>query len=119
MENNFDFDSIGKRTPYRVPDGLFDTMSNNVLQRIGSEATSAPVQAHAAPRTKPRRTRRLLVWAAAAAAVVALLMTFHRYAEPEPKADYAAVEQAFGNLSDADQAFLLAVYTDDVFDMEQ
>lgn len=119
MEKDFNFDSVGKRTPYRVPDNLFDTITENVMQRIGSEAAQMPEQSAATERLRPRRMRRLVLWAAAAVAVVALVMTFHRYVSPQPQPDYAAVETAFGNLSDADQAFLLAVYSDDVFAQDE
>ena len=31
MEKDFDFDSIGKQTPYVVPDVFFDSMQQEVL----------------------------------------------------------------------------------------
>ena len=30
MKKEFDFDDIGKKTPYRVPEGFFDEMQCNV-----------------------------------------------------------------------------------------
>ncbi len=30
MKKEFDFDDIGKKTPYRVPEGFFDEMQRNV-----------------------------------------------------------------------------------------
>ena len=30
MKKDFDFDDIGKKTPYRVPEGFFDEMQREV-----------------------------------------------------------------------------------------
>ena len=35
MKKDFDFDDIGKRTPYRTPDGLFEDMQRRVMERAG------------------------------------------------------------------------------------
>ena len=32
MEKGFDFNKIGKRMPYQVPDGFFDQLEENVWQ---------------------------------------------------------------------------------------
>lgn len=31
MKDTFDFDKIGKRMPYRTPDGFFDKMEEDVM----------------------------------------------------------------------------------------
>lgn len=33
MMKHFDFDEIGKKTPYRIPEGFFDEMQQHVLQQ--------------------------------------------------------------------------------------
>lgn len=33
MNNDFDFDKIGKQVPYRVPEGFFEEMQQNVMER--------------------------------------------------------------------------------------
>lgn len=33
MKKEFDFDDIGKKTPYRVPEGFFEEMQRNVQKR--------------------------------------------------------------------------------------
>ena len=33
MKKDFDFDDIGKKTPYRVPEGFFDEMQREVQKR--------------------------------------------------------------------------------------
>lgn len=35
MKKEFDFDDIGKRTPYTTPDGFFEDMQRKVMERAG------------------------------------------------------------------------------------
>jgi hypothetical protein len=35
MKKDFDFDDIGKRTPYCTPDGFFEDMQRRVMERAG------------------------------------------------------------------------------------
>lgn len=35
MKKDFDFDDIGKRTPYHTPDGFFEDMQRRVMERAG------------------------------------------------------------------------------------
>ena len=35
MKKDFDFDDIGKRTPYRTPDGFFEDVQQKVMERAG------------------------------------------------------------------------------------
>lgn len=35
MKKDFDFDDIGKRTPYRTPDDFFEDMQRRVMERAG------------------------------------------------------------------------------------
>ena len=37
MEKEFDFKSIGKRMPYRIPDGFLEKMQKQVLERTQAE----------------------------------------------------------------------------------
>ena len=37
MEKEFDFKNIGKRMPYRTPDGFFGKMQKQVLERTQAE----------------------------------------------------------------------------------
>ena len=37
MSKDFDFNEIGKRMPYRVPDAFFENVQANVLKRAGEE----------------------------------------------------------------------------------
>ena len=37
MEKEFDFNSIGKRTPFRTPEGFFERMQAETLSRVAEE----------------------------------------------------------------------------------
>ena len=37
MDKNFDFETIGKRTPFRTPEGFFERMQAETLKRVAEE----------------------------------------------------------------------------------
>ena len=37
MEKEFDFNSIGKRTPFRTPDGFLERMQTETMKRVAEE----------------------------------------------------------------------------------
>ena len=37
MKKDFDFNEIGKRTPYRTPEGFFENVQANILKRADEE----------------------------------------------------------------------------------
>lgn len=37
MKKDFDFDDIGKQTPYRTPDGFFEDMQRKVMESTGAK----------------------------------------------------------------------------------
>lgn len=39
MNKEFDFDDIGKKTPYRTPDNFFEDMQQKVMERTWRRAT--------------------------------------------------------------------------------
>lgn len=61
MKKDFDFDDIGKKTPYRVPEGFFDDMQREVQKRTYAD--------------KPAN-RRLWIAASTSIAVAAVLIGF-------------------------------------------
>lgn len=101
-----DFSSVGKRMPYRVPPGFFERLE---LQ----------VRAEAARRRTRRLARRRIAWGGltVAAVVAALCFLVGRPAVrvPAPADGLADIEQAFARLSAEDQAFVIEMYSDDVF----
>ena len=40
MKKDFDFDDIGKKTPYRVPEGFFDEMQREVQKSTYADKSS-------------------------------------------------------------------------------
>ena len=72
---------------------------------------------HEFPKTHKRKTFRLRVFAGAmaVAASIALLFVFHPFSPKEETDSFSHVEQAFANLSQEDQAYMLAVYQEDIF----
>ena len=110
MNKDFDFDKVGKRMPYQVPDSFFAQLESNVMQEVKSEVAVA----------KKLRFRRI-TWGTiiGAAAAVALLVTVNLKSTKVKEYSAEAVNQAFSQLQPADQAYLLEVYDEDVFLNEQ
>lgn len=107
MRKDFDLDRIGKRMPYKTPEGCFDEMEANIWSRLHTGQ-------YAQPGRKARRPGIILgVMAAAACAALVLLL---RTAAPETQDDgLTEIEQAFADLSAEDQAYMLDFYMDDIF----
>ena len=59
MDKDFDFDNIGKRTPYRTPDNFFEETQRKILERTVDE------------QRKKRRLKRIIATVIAVAAVLA------------------------------------------------
>ena len=83
MKQTFDFKQIGKRMPYRVPNGFFLEMERNVLDAVAEKATERkPAMAErksAMAERKPLQAKRfvftrLAKYAAAVAASVVVLL---------------------------------------------
>ena len=108
MEKEFDFNRIGKRMPYKTPEGFLDEMEANVWREVQGELPKAHHK---------RKTFRLRGFARAmtGAASIALLLVFHPFSLKEETDSFSHVEQAFANLSHEDQAYMLAVYQEDIF----
>ena len=114
----FDFDKVGKRMPYSTPEGFFKEMEANILEQVKNDKTQ-PV------RIQPKkRSLRKVIWTAAiavAASVAVLLVLNIDFAAPHSSLpsqadnEMQAVDQAFAQLSSADQVYLLNVYQEDVF----
>ena len=114
----FDFGKVGKRMPYSTPEGFFKEMEANILEQVKDDKPK-PVRIQSKKRPLIRG-----IWAAAmavAASVAVLLILNIDFAAPHSslpsQADNGiqAVDQAFAQLSSADQAYLLSVYQEDVF----
>lgn len=107
MEKDFDFNRIGKRMPYRTPEGFLDEMEANIWKEVQGGL----------PQTYKRKTYRLRIFATslAVAASIALLLVFSPVFHKGQSDSFSKVEQAFANLSQQDQAYMLSVYQEDLF----
>ena len=107
MEKDFDFNRIGKRMPYKTPEGFLDEMEANIWKEVQGGL----------PETHKRKTFRMRIFAAslAVAASIALLFVLSNVFHQRQTDSFSKVEQAFANLSQEDQAYMLAVYQEDLF----
>ena len=114
----FDFGKVGKRMPYSTPDDFFKDMEANILEQVKDDK---PKPVRIQPEKRPLMK---VIWAAAmavAASVAVLLILNIDFAAPHSSLpsqadnEMQAVDQAFAQLSSADQAYLLNVYQEDVF----
>ena len=107
MKEEFNFNRIGKRMPYTGPEGFLDDIETNVWETIKDETTPS----------KSKRNYRLWysISGGLVAASVALLLVFNTLPDHQKTDDLEMFEQAFSNLSSADQNYLLTVYQDDLF----
>ena len=105
MAEKFDFNTIQKQMPYKVPDSFFDELERDIAIRIDLG--------------KNRKTRnfawrfvmRAVTATAAAAAVIAMIVNVTSVSTPGTGPGMT-VEQAFAELSVSDQEYLLDVYQD-------
>ena len=114
----FNFDQVGKRMPYSTPDDFFKDMEANILEQVKDDK---PKPVRIQPKKRPLMK---VIWAAVifvAASVAVLLVLNIDFAAPHSSLpsqadnEMQAVDQAFAQLSSADQAYLLDVYQEDVF----
>ena len=114
----FDFGKVGKRMPYSTPEGFFKEMEANILEQVKDDK---PKPVRIQPKKRPLMK---VIWSAAmavAASVAVLLVLNIDFAAPHSSLpsqadnEMQAVDQAFAQLSPADQAYLLNVYQEDVF----
>ena len=114
----FDFSKVGKRMPYSTPDDFFKDMEANILEQVKDDK---PKPVRIQPKKRPLMK---VIWAAAmaVAASVAVLLVLnidfaasHSSLPSQADNEIQAVDQAFAQLSSADQDYLLNVYQEDVF----
>ena len=102
MDKNMNMSGIGKRMPYKAPDGVFDDIERNVLSATGCVR-------------KPSRRFRAISIAVAAAASLALIATFSWHRWLATTDSLAEVQHAFAALDNADREFLSEIYNEDTF----
>ena len=113
MNKQFDFEQVGKRMPYNVPDEFFDKFEENVMEDVRGQKDDV--------REGVNRNKAMRIALRAAIAVAAALALFFvvraTLLQSEPVLasadDFESVELAFNNLSTEDQDFLIQVYEED------
>lgn len=107
MERKFDFDRIGKRMPYKAPEGFLDELEASIWKEVQKESAQTP----------KRKTHHWRIYAGvlAVAASITILFVFSPIFHKEQTCSFSAVEQAFSRLSQEDQAYILTVYQEDIF----
>lgn len=128
MNKDFDFDHIGKRTPYTTPDGFFDELEDDIWKEVKGDfqkeendasrdedgnAVVMPTKPQA--QRKPTKLRLLVRSAIAVAASIALVLVIGMNFSKTDTATINDVDQAFSQLTTDDQAYLLNIYQEDVF----
>lgn len=113
MSHTSPLDHIGKRMPYTTPKGSFQYMEDNIWLAVKEDALRPKPSAPAAHKTT--KWTILARSAAAVAAVVAIVFAVHTQMRPAPAPSINDVDQAFSQLSQADQDFMLEVYQNDIF----
>jgi len=112
MDKQLDFEQVGKRMPYNVPDGFFDQLEQNVMAEVKADDTATEK-----PKQKARTVKMAIRTILAAAAAVALFFVVTKnLPTSESQTDtFEFVELAYNNLSTEDQEFLMEVYEEDEF----
>lgn len=108
----FDFSKVGKRMPYSTPDDFFKEMEANILEQVKDDR---PKPVRIQPKKRPLMK---VIWTAASVAVLLVLNIDFSASSSQPSQvnnGIQEVDQAFAQLSSADQAYLLSVYQEDVF----
>jgi len=92
MEKKFNIESLKKGTPFKTPEGYFDSLSSRIMSQIPAEPSEATKEAKTEKNAKvvglmPRKKdRKWLKWGAAIAACVCGLALFlNKPAEEQPQ----------------------------------
>ena len=102
-EKTFDFNQVGKRLPYTIPDGFFEQMEETVKQELLPQDRKRHVMAAVIRRC------------VAVAAVAALIFAIGPSVLKPNKVEMEDVEAAFLQLDDGDRQLLLSNYQSDYF----
>lgn len=114
MTTNNSTTYIGKRMPYSVPAGYFDTLNAEIMQQLAQQAPAEK------PNSRKRLWRIITATLSTAAVVTIAAVITHNYLAPPTTAEKIAnydqqIDQAFNHLSQTDQDYLLSVYQDNLY----
>lgn len=100
--DSYNFDKIGKKMPYSVPDTFFDDFENKIMAKAVSVR-------------KRHKILKIIYRSIAVAASLALIVVAVSQYKMTQNTDFSEIDLAFDNLSEADQAYLIEVYQEDIF----
>ena len=118
MGKGFDFDSVGKKMPYTVPDDFFRKFEKGVVGRMEEEGLCRQAVSGHKTDSRKGRAKTLSLWiVAASVACLAVLFTLRELAPRQLSAGehLANIEKAYDNLADDDKDYILSVYENDLF----
>ena len=118
MEQNYDFNKIGKQMPYTVPDGFFSKLEDSVMDAWREECGAKSEHPSAAKAKRAKVVRMAIRAALAVAACIALFLIVRQTlpkGQDNAADDFDKVELAFNNLDTEDQDYLLEVYQEELF----
>jgi hypothetical protein len=96
MEN--EFEKMGKKMPYTVPEGFFEEMEERLMQEVETKKRNL-------------KTRNVALWTGlAVAASLALLLVLRQGLSKGDDGSFEQVEMAFNQLSDSDQELMLEYF---------
>lgn len=107
MNTSFSFDQVGNKMPYTIPDNFFLTMQQNVKNALQEQQ---PIAKH--------RSFMLIVKQVFAVAACAALVALINWGIPRTVSQPVSeqqVEQAFNQLSEGDQKYMLTMYQTDYY----
>ena len=143
MNDNFPFDKVGKKMPYKMPEDFFSQMQANVLAEVEKEEklkaeqqTSVKLVSERQASMKPRKAtlKQICLVAASIAACICLVVgigysvlssdgegessaasTVHVASVNASSASEHSVDKAYDNLTTEEQQELNATYANDVY----
>lgn len=112
MNQDYNFDKIGKKMPFTMPDGFFEQMQANVLAEVAKEEQ--------AKQHGKAMIKRIYMAVASMAACVCLVFLVggvlkNTGSGQHSPASVASVDKAYDNLSNEEQQELNATYANDVY----
>lgn len=107
MADTEKLEKTGKRMPYRVPEHFFDNIEDQIFEYVKADLRD--------PKPKPTFNLWYTAISGLAAACIVLLVTFNYIGQEKTTDDFEAFEQAFCQLSSADQNYFFETYQNDLF----
>ena len=116
MNKKNDFNNIGKRMPYTTPECFFDDFEEHVMALVQTPKNEPATMATSVSKPKHRQQFVLAAhtkWILGLAASIIVLLVLDISLFGHRSVTINDVDQAFSELSTADQDYLLDVYQDE------